>query len=81
VSVVNTSASDKSASPSGNMIFCFVLFLISFFNLFCLSRCCSQYHCFCAEALGNADGHDSTISADVVKESESANVSSIPPTG
>ncbi|KAK1685423.1 hypothetical protein QYE76_046271 [Lolium multiflorum] len=49
VSVVNTSASDKSASPS--------------------------------EALGNADGHDSTISADVVKESETANVSSIPPTG
>jgi hypothetical protein len=77
VSVVNTSASDKSASPSGNMIFCFVLF----FDCFCLSRCCSQYHCFCAEALGNADGHDSTISADVVKESESANVSSIPPTG
>ncbi|KAM0885336.1 hypothetical protein ACQ4PT_030417 [Festuca glaucescens] len=33
-----------------------------------------------AEALGNSDGHDSTISVDDVKESETANVSSIPPT-
>ncbi|KAM0910746.1 hypothetical protein ACQ4PT_013941 [Festuca glaucescens] len=33
-----------------------------------------------AEAFGNSDGHDSTISVDAVKESETANVSSIPPT-
>ncbi|KAM0820969.1 hypothetical protein ACQ4PT_041929 [Festuca glaucescens] len=48
VSIRNTIAAEKSASP--------------------------------AEALGNSDGHDSTISVDVVKESETANVSSIPPT-
>jgi hypothetical protein len=36
---------------------------------------------FCTDALGNDGGHDSTISADDVKESETANVSSIPPIG
>jgi hypothetical protein len=35
----------------------------------------------CAQALGNSDGHHSTISVDAVKESETANISSIPPTG
>jgi hypothetical protein len=35
----------------------------------------------CAEALGNSDCHHSTISVDVVKKSETANVSSILPTG
>jgi hypothetical protein len=57
--------------------------LFDFFFLICFV-CHAAAHniiVFCAEALGNADGHDSTISADVVKESETANVSSIPPTG